>query len=93
MSVETKSLEVEGPGRGRRKRRRSPNRPTPGIAVAFLRMDAIEEFSYPMSLILSELGTVLPVLVSFFIGDLVVNRRRPVTTTSPSPCWAWRSAP
>jgi ABC-2 type transport system permease protein len=34
-------------------------------------MDIIEDISYPMSLVLSELGTVLPVLVSFFIGDLV----------------------
>jgi ABC-2 type transport system permease protein len=69
MSVDTK--QVETTKEGRRRKRRSPNRPTPSIAVAFLRMDAIEEFSYPMSLVLSELGTVLPVLVSFFIGDLV----------------------
>jgi ABC-2 type transport system permease protein len=56
---------------GRRRKRRSINRPTPSIAVAFLRMDIIEDISYPMSLVLSELGTVLPVLVSFFIGELV----------------------
>ncbi|MGH8952670.1 MAG: ABC transporter permease [Acidimicrobiia bacterium] len=67
MSVEAQ----EAPTRGRRKRRRSPNRPTPSIAIAFLRMDIIEDISYPMSLVLSELGTVLPVLVSFFIGELV----------------------
>jgi len=69
MSVEAK--EASAPTRGRRKRRRSPNRPTPSIAIAFLRMDIIEDISYPMSLVLSELGTVLPVLVSFFIGELV----------------------
>jgi ABC-2 type transport system permease protein len=34
-------------------------------------MDFIEEVSYPMSLVISELGTVLPVLVAYFIGDLV----------------------
>ncbi len=34
-------------------------------------MDFIEEISYPASLILSELGTVLPVFVFFFIGELV----------------------
>jgi ABC-2 type transport system permease protein len=34
-------------------------------------MDIIEDISYPMSLVLSELGTVLPILVSFFIGELV----------------------
>ncbi len=69
MSVDTKTPAAEE--RGRRRRRRSPNRPTPGIAVAFLRMDFIEEVSYPMSLVISELGTVLPVLVAYFIGDLV----------------------
>ena len=69
MSVEAKDIEAQD--EGRRKRRRSPNRPTPSIAVAFLRMEFIEEVSYPMSLVLSELGTILPVLVSFFIGELV----------------------
>ena len=69
MSVDTKPEATEEPGR--RRKRRSPNRPTPSIAVAFLRMDVIEDISYPMSLVLSELGTILPVLVSFFIGDLV----------------------
>jgi len=68
MSVDTKEAPQE---RGRRRKRRSPNRPTPSIAIAFLRMDIIEDISYPMSLVLSELGTVLPVLVSFFIGELV----------------------
>lgn len=69
MSVDTKLENIEEePGR---RKRRSPNRPTPSIAVAFLRMDIIEDISYPMSLVLSELGTILPVLVSFFIGDLV----------------------
>jgi len=70
MSVETKPDTTDEKG-GRRRKRRSPNRPTPSIAVAFLRMDIIEDISYPMSLVLSELGTILPVLVSFFIGDLV----------------------
>ena len=69
MSVEAKDIEATEDGG--RKKRRSPNRPTPSIAVAFLRMDFIEEVSYPMSLVLSELGTILPVLVSFFIGELV----------------------
>ena len=69
MSVGTEVENTEEKG-GKRKRR-SPNRPTPSIAVAFLRMDIIEDISYPMSLVLSELGTILPVLVSFFIGDLV----------------------
>jgi len=68
MSVEAKPEAPESKGK---RRRRSPNRPTPSIAVAFLRMDIIEDVSYPMSLVLSELGTILPVLVSFFIGDLV----------------------
>jgi ABC-2 type transport system permease protein len=69
MSVDT--TPIEAPENGRPKRRRSLNRPTPSIAVAFLRMDIIEDISYPMSLILSELGLIMPVLISFFIGDLV----------------------
>jgi ABC-2 type transport system permease protein len=68
VSVETKPETRE---KGRRRKRRSPNRTNPSIAVAFLRMDIIEDVSYPMSLVLSELGTILPVLVSFFIGELV----------------------
>lgn len=68
MSADTKD---RSKARGRRRKRRSANRPTPSIAVAFLRMDIIEDISYPMSLVLSELGTVLPILVSFFIGELV----------------------
>lgn len=68
MSADTKD---RSKARGRRRKRGSANRPTPSIAVAFLRMDIIEDISYPMSLVLSELGTVLPVLVSFFIGELV----------------------
>jgi ABC-2 type transport system permease protein len=69
MSLKTKPESTEETVNKRK--RRSLNRPTPSIAVAFLRMDIIEDISYPMSLVLSELGTVLPVLVSFFIGDLV----------------------
>ena len=57
--------------RTKRRPKRSPNRPTPSIAAAFLRMDFIEEISYPASLVLSELGTVMPVFVFFFIGELV----------------------
>lgn len=68
MSADTKD---RSKARDRRRKRRSANRPTPSIAVAFLRMDIIEDISYPMSLVLSELGTVLPILVSFFIGELV----------------------
>jgi ABC-2 type transport system permease protein len=69
MSVDTQPENTEE--KASRRKLRSPNRPTPSIAVAFLRMDIIEDISYPMSLVLSELGTILPVLVSFFIGDLV----------------------
>lgn len=41
------------------------------ISTAFLRMDFIEDISYPLSLLLSELGTVAPVFIYFFIGELV----------------------
>lgn len=53
------------------KKRRSINRPTPSIAAAFLRVEFIEEISYPATFFLSSLGTVLPVFVFFFIGELV----------------------
>jgi len=41
------------------------------ISTAFLRMDAIEDVSYPLSLILGELGVMAPVFIYFFIGELV----------------------
>jgi ABC-2 type transport system permease protein len=41
------------------------------ISSAFLRMDAIEDVSYPLSLILGELGVMAPVFIYFFIGELV----------------------
>jgi ABC-2 type transport system permease protein len=34
-------------------------------------MDAIEEISYPMSIFLSQLGSVVPLLIYFFVGELV----------------------
>lgn len=52
-------------------RKRGINRPTPSIAAAFLRVEFIEEISYPASFVLGSLGTVLPVFVFFFIGELV----------------------
>lgn len=41
------------------------------VTAAFLRMDFIEDISYPLSVILKELGTIAPIFISFFIGDLV----------------------
>jgi ABC-2 type transport system permease protein len=41
------------------------------IIAAFLRMDFIEDISYPMSMILHELGVLVPVLIYYFVGDLV----------------------
>jgi len=41
------------------------------ISSAFLRMDIIEDVSYPLSLILGELGVVAPLFISYFIGELV----------------------
>ncbi len=51
--------------------RRPPRVKPSSITAAFLRMDFIEDISYPMSLILHKLGVVVPVLIYFFIGDLV----------------------
>ena len=45
-------------------------RPT-SIIGAFLRMDLIEDISYPMSMMLHEIGFLVPVLVLYFVGDLV----------------------
>lgn len=41
------------------------------VATAFLRMDSVEDFSYPLSMILSQLGTIAPVFIYFFVGELV----------------------
>jgi ABC-2 type transport system permease protein len=41
------------------------------VTAAFLRMDFIEDISYPLSVILKELGTIAPIFIAFFIGDLV----------------------
>ncbi len=46
------------------------------MTVAFLRMDVIEEVSYPMSLVLSEVGILAPVVVYFFVGELVGDSAR-----------------
>jgi ABC-2 type transport system permease protein len=34
-------------------------------------MDSVEDISYPLSMILGELGTIVPVFIYFFIGQLV----------------------
>lgn len=41
------------------------------LTSAFLRLDAVEAFSYPMAFLLSELGILFPVIGYFFIGQLV----------------------
>ena len=41
------------------------------VSAAFIRMDSIEDISYPLSMILGELGTIVPVFIYFFIGQLV----------------------
>jgi ABC-2 type transport system permease protein len=45
------------------------------MTAAFLRMDVIEDFSYPMVLFLSEVAFVLPVLINYFVGELVNDPR------------------
>ena len=40
---------------------------------AFFRIDVVEEFSYPFSFFMSELGIVLPVVASYFIGQLTIG--------------------
>ena len=41
------------------------------LAVAFLRLDFVEEVSYPLAFVLSELGIIFPIIGYFFIGQLV----------------------
>lgn len=41
------------------------------VAGAFLRMDSVEDISYPLSMMLSQLGIVIPVFITYFIGELV----------------------
>ena len=46
-------------------------RGTRALGAAFLRLELIEEFSYPLAFLLSELGIFVPVVAYFFIGQLV----------------------
>lgn len=41
------------------------------MTVAFLRMDAIEDLSYPLPFLLSEVGILFPIVIYVFIGELV----------------------
>ncbi len=43
--------------------------------VAFLRADFIEEISYPASFAFSILRSIMPLLLSFFIGQLIADER------------------
>ena len=42
-------------------------------ALAFLRVDLIEEFNYPLTLAMQMLGVVVPLIPFFFISELVGN--------------------
>lgn len=53
-------------------------RTRPGIwstLVAFLRADFIEEISYPMSAAFTMVRTVMPLFLSYFIGELIRDER------------------
>lgn len=51
----------------------SPSRPMrpAAVAAAFLRMDFVEDVSYPLWLILQHLALIVPVFIYYFIGELV----------------------
>jgi ABC-2 type transport system permease protein len=54
-------------------------RVTPGwrkTAGAFLRVDIIEEINYPLTLVMTLLGVIVPLVPFFFISELVGNSRR-----------------
>ena len=55
-----------------------PPRSTPGIRttlMAFLRTEFVEEISYPMSFAFSLMRSVMPLVLSFFIGQLIRDPR------------------
>lgn len=57
---------------------RSARRARPGVGstlAAFLRTEFIEEISYPMSFAFSLMRSVMPLLLSFFIGQLIRDER------------------
>jgi len=43
------------------------------LVAAFFRLDLIEQFSYPLPFVLSEVGVIFPIIFYFFIGQLVVG--------------------
>jgi len=43
------------------------------VSAAFIRMDSVEDISYPLSMLLGELGTIVPVFIYFFVAELVGN--------------------
>lgn len=45
------------------------------IGETFVRLDALEEISYPLSLTFSYLGILLPVIIQFFVAQLVDRPR------------------
>lgn len=42
-------------------------------SLAFLRVDLIEEFNYPLTLVMQILGVIVPLIPFFFISELVGN--------------------
>ena len=66
----------ETPPKGTQQAR--PTRARPGVRttlMAFLRTEFIEEISYPMSFAFSLMRSVMPLLLSFFIGQLIRDER------------------
>lgn len=46
------------------------------MTAAFIRMDAIEDLSYPLPFLLGELGILFPIVIYKFIGELVGDSSR-----------------
>lgn len=61
-------------GRGRKQRTGALNMVS--TTAAFLRMDFIEEISYPISSVFRQLRVVTPLFIFFFIGQLVADSPR-----------------
>lgn len=70
MTTTTAPVHTQG-ARGRARRR-----PTWwGIVMAFLRMEFIEEISYPMTFVFGLAKSLMPLVLSFFIGQLINDGR------------------
>jgi ABC-2 type transport system permease protein len=66
---------IDADTEARRRRRARPKPPLRSTLMAFLRTEFIEEISYPMTFVFTLMRSVMPLLLSFFIGQLIRDPR------------------